>query len=95
MIVPNSITLYPPPRYYKEHFVYGGRRYFKTDSKCLISSYGKNGFLPPIDRGSYEKIPVKDYKKAKALYELDKKKYVDSLMGNLNEEVKQQLSFSF
>lgn len=95
MIVPNSITVYPAPSNYKDHFVFGGRRYFQTASKCLISQYGKYGFLPPINRGSYEKISTKEFKQAKALYELEKKKYSDQLSGNLNKGVKTQLTLSF
>lgn len=95
MISPNSVTLYPAPHTYKEHFVYGGRRYFKTDARCLVSQYGRYGFLPSIDRGVYEKIPVGDYKKVKALYDLEKKKYHDQLNGNLNKGVKTQLTLSF
>lgn len=95
MITPNSITLYPAPHIYKEHFVYGGRRYFKTDSKCLISQYGKHGFLPPIDRGYYLKISTKEFKEVKALYDLEKKNYSDQLNGNLNKGVKEHLTLSF
>lgn len=95
MIVPNSIRIYPAPRLYKDHFIYGGRRYFQTDSMCLVSEYGKHGFLPPIDRGGYVKISTREFKDIKGCYDLEKKIYQDRLKGNLNEEVKQQLTFSF
>lgn len=97
LITPNTRKLFlaPSPKLLKDHFVYGGRRYFQTASKCLISQYGKHGFLPPIDRGAYEKISTKEFKQAKALYELEKKKYSDQLNGNLNKGVKTQLTFSF
>lgn len=95
MISPNSITIYPAPKRYKDHFIYCGRRYFQTDTKCLISQYGKYGFLPPIDRGGYEIISTKEFKQAKFLFDIEKANYEKYLNGNLNEEGKKQLTFSF
>jgi hypothetical protein len=88
MIVPNTQKIYSAPSYYLDHFVVNGRRYFKTPARCLISDFGRYGFLPPIDRGLYLKISTKDFNIAKALYQSEKKKFMDRLNGNLNKGVK-------
>lgn len=91
MINPNSQKLYPCPSFYLDHFVLNGRRYFKTSSRCLISDFGKYGMLPPLGRGCYLKIPVKDFNTAKKLYEEKRKEFMDRLNSNLNKGVQASL----
>lgn len=91
MITPNTQTLYPSPSSYLDHFVFGGRRYYKTSTRCLISDFGRYGMLPPKGRGWFLKIATKDFNKAKELYEINKQKYMDALNGNPNKGVQNSL----
>lgn len=91
--------VYPFPKNHVETFLFEGLRYVKTFTSpiYLVSDFDNNSslpkFLPPFGKGSFRSIPAGDYKKIKALYDLEKKKYSD--MSNLNMEVKRQLTLSF
>jgi len=96
-IMQNSYQVYfaPNPKLVKDHFVLNGRRYFLLSDYALINEPNKNNFLPPPDRGFYLKLPIKDFKEAKALYDLKKNDWLKTV-GYLNEGVKKhQVSFSF
>jgi len=92
MTVSHGQKMYLAPTAYKDHFVYLGRRYYLTTDKAFISDYGRYGMCPPKGRGFYLLLSKKEFKQAKIGYELQKINWNNALNGNLNREVKTQLS---
>ena len=80
VIIPNSRKLFlaPNPHLLEDHFVYMGRRYFLLSDYALISEPNQI-FLPPADRGFYIKLPKKDFKDMKKLYEENKTKWLKAI----------------
>jgi hypothetical protein len=87
MITPNTQKLYLAPHVYIDHFIYLGQRYYLTADKALISDYGKYGMCPPAGRGFYLVISKKEFKEAKASYELQKINFNKAINGYLNRGV--------
>jgi hypothetical protein len=61
---------------------------------ALVSDYGDYGILPPIGKGFYLKLPMKDFKEAKTLYFEKKQAYSKAQRaGYLNAGGQQTFSF--
>lgn len=93
VITPNTQKVYMAPSYYKECFVLDSHRYYLTDGHALKSDYGRYGMCPPIGRGFYNKISIKEYKEAYSLYIEKRSNYLKALnSGYLNAGGQQSFS---
>lgn len=89
----NSTKFFTAPSSFKDHFVLDGRRYYGTSKGYFISDYSRYGWLPPMGRGLYTLISVKEFKQAKQKHYALHIEFIHSLLGDLNK--KEQLTFSF